>query len=431
MIYKKYILFRDFKDNYPSDVPTAYTDTIPYDSRIYLTDFGVSEMLAFMRVQEDYDSQKRKYDIAFSISDVIAGLVRKEFFDFSFKMENRRMLSILPSFKVIERRETIKCYEEAQQKGLLKSYFGDKDWLSITKDDTSDKRKYDFMYDDDYDNFLRNYTTLQLAQYYMKWMREHNATLTIKDQDYSSPLNFVDYFFRQLGQYIDIIQNDRKRRYYIIGDGPGTASIACLILSVNYVSMEPNMIGAQARDLGIITDKDKPELEDDDVIFLANVGDYVNYADYDNYDKIIVDFSGVEQPRLKRSYGGRGSVYSTMDIVLTSFPRRSMCVGLLQDKKVVPTTFLAKQMLIENGIDIYSDSEGTYRVTTNEQEDVMNLISMELPSDLRARKGHVKKFMGVFFQYFDEGQRVISEEGFSEYFPKSYNSVRYVKKFFS
>lgn len=430
MIYKKYVLYRDFRDNFPSDVPSSYMDVIPYDSKVYITGFNLPQMLGFMRLEEDFFSQKRKYDIAFSVSDVISGLIRREFFDFSFIMDNRRMLSILPPFKIYEKKELIDSYEDAQEKGCLKTYFGDKDWLKISKDTFDGVKKYVFIYNDDYENFLCNFTTLQLAEFYMRWMRENNATLTIKDQDYSNPLNFVDYFFRQLGQYIDIIRNDRKRRYYIIGDGPGTASIACLILSVSYVSMEPNMIGAQARALGIITSIEKPFLEDDDIVFFANVGDYVNYSDYDNYDKVIVDFSGIEQSRLKRAFGGRGSVYSTMDIVLTSFPRRSMCVGLLQDKKVVPTTSLAKQMLIENGIDIYADNEGTYRVTTNEQEDVMNLISMELPSDLRARKGHIKKFIGVFFQYYDEGQRVISEEGFSEYFPKSYNSVRYVKKFF-
>jgi len=237
-------------------------------------------------------------------------------------------------------------------------------------------------------------------------------------------------FFKQLSQYIDIIRNDCRRRYYILGDGPGTASIACLILGVDYVSMEPNGIGEKAIQLGIITSKEKPEINEEDIVFLANVGDYVNYNDYVDYDKIIVDYSGVEQLDMIRSQGGRGSVYSDMEVKLTSFPRRSMCIGLLRGKKVHPTTPLAKQMCRENGIDVYEDSQGVYRVTTNEKEDNLNMISMEVPSDLRARKGHVKRFRGVFFQYYDEGQRIISVDGFSEYFPKSYNSVRYAKKFY-
>jgi len=55
--------------------------------------------------------------------------------------------------------------------------------------------KYIYKYSGDYLSYLKIYSPLVLAEYYMRWMRENNATITIKDQDYSNPLNFVDYFF--------------------------------------------------------------------------------------------------------------------------------------------------------------------------------------------------------------------------------------------
>jgi len=205
-------------------------------------------------------------------------------------------------------------------------------------------------------------------------------------------------FFRQLGQYLDIIRNCRDRRYYIIGDGPGTASIACMMLDVPYFSMEPNDIGSKARSLGIITSDSFGELYEDDIVFLANVGDYVDYSLYADNDKIIVDYSGIEQDGLVRCEGGRGSVYASMDISLTSFPRRSDCLGLLRDKEVYPTTPLAKQMCVENGIEVLIErKENAYLVTTDPCQDQMNMVSKELPSDSRARVGHIKKAYGVFF----------------------------------
>lgn len=429
MEYDKVLLFRDFRNRYPNDVPERFNNLIPGDAKIYITGYGVKEMLNFMRREEKNMSEvEKKHEIAFAVADLLNGLIPRDYFDFSFVMEVRRMMSLLKRVNRIERKKQITTFIEAREENCLNAYFGDNDWLNICKD--HEKKNFDYVYSDDYDVFLRSYSKLELAEFYMRWMREHNATIDIKYQDYSNPLNFVDYFFRQVGQYIDIIRNNRDRRYYIVGDGPGTASIACLMLGVSYFSMEPNDIGRKARDLGIITSDKLEDVLENDIVFLANVGDYVDYSCYDEYDKIIVDFSGVEQNLKHRSYGGRGSVYSSMEINLTSFPRRSRCLGLLKDRKVFPTTPLAKQMCIENGVDVYADGEGVYRVTTDEKEDEMNMLSMELPSDLRARKGHIKKYKGVFFQFFDMAQRVIYKDGFAEYFPKSYTSVRYVRNFF-
>jgi len=152
----------------------------------------------------------------------------------------------------------------------------------------------------------------------------------------------------------------------------------------------------------------------------------VDYKRYEEYDRIVVDFSG-KGADLNRTLGGRGSVYSSLYIELIAFPRRSSCLGLLQGKEVRPITPLARQICLENDVPV--NDNGTYVVTTNEKEDNMNLISREKPSDLRARKGHVKLYKGVFFVFFEEGQQVFYDDGFSPYYPLSYSHSKYVSDY--
>lgn len=47
--YNKFVYFRDFKNNYPNDVPECYNNIIPHDSKVYITKFSVNEVMAFMR----------------------------------------------------------------------------------------------------------------------------------------------------------------------------------------------------------------------------------------------------------------------------------------------------------------------------------------------------------------------------------------------
>jgi len=197
----------------------------------------------------------------------------------------------------------------------LKSYFKNIDWLELAKDESSPDM-YDFKYGSDYHIYLSSFNKFFLVNKYMDWMRKNNATVPIKDNDYSNPLNFVDYFNRQIGQYMDVIRQQRDRRYYIVGDGPGTASVACLLLGVDYYSYEPNAIGDRAREIGLVTSQYEGEpLPSVDIVFLANVDPYVDYDQYSDYDRVVVDFSGKGGKDLSRSYGGRGTVYSTYDRV--------------------------------------------------------------------------------------------------------------------
>jgi len=425
----KCLYYHQFISSVAQDFPPRYQNLVSPMAKVYITGYSGKFMLDFLRDETTLcGSLSSRRFVADSVSDVIAGHRRDIFFDFSFKLESRRLLSLLPYPKKEVFFPSVSGWQEAQNKGCLKTYFGHYDWLGITKND-SDK-EYPVIYNNDYSVYLQSLDKFFLMERYLVWMRENNCTLPIENQDYSNPLNFVDYFFRQIGQYMDIIRNNLTRRYYIVGDGPGTASVACMMLSVQYVSMEPNSIGDKARLLGIITSDELPELFKDDIVFLANVGDFVDYSLYDAYDKIIVDYSGKEQVGLVRAYGGRGSVYTSLEISLTAFPRRSNCLGLLKGKKINPLTPLSKQICLENGINNFSDKDDAYTVTTDAYSDHMNLISMELPSDARAKKGHVKKHMGVFFHYWEEGQKVFGDDCFTEYNPKSYSTIKYVRQYY-
>jgi len=81
MAYDNSVLFRDFYGNFPNDIPECYNNKITYDSVVYLTGYDVKQMMDFMRRKEDTDSEMmRKYDIAFSITDVMRGVSRNVFF---------------------------------------------------------------------------------------------------------------------------------------------------------------------------------------------------------------------------------------------------------------------------------------------------------------------------------------------------------------
>jgi len=416
-------VFRDYNE---IDLPKIYVERIRSNAKVHLTRYTTEEMFKFLTDNNvSYETRCDRVKLAMGVSDVINGKEIGEFFDFSFSMHNRRIMCLLPVEKP-KVKEVITTYIEAKQKGVIKSYFGKHDWLKIAQDQRNGSQ-YDYKYSNDYSDFLSSFNKMYLVECYLRWLRENNATLPIKDNDYSNPLNFVDYFFRQIGQYMDIIRHKLDRKYFIVGDGPGTASVACMLLGVNYFSYEPNDIGSKAREISLITSRQRIDPDKDDIVFLANVGPYVDYNEYLDYDRVIVDYSGVPSD-IKRSNGGRGSVYATYDISLVSFPRRSSCLGLLKDKKVNPQTDLAYQMCVENGIEV--SKEAQYKVTTDEYSDEFNMVSMEKPSDKRARIGHVKMYKGVFFYYYDDDQEVFYTDGYCHYQPLSYGSLKYVTDYY-
>jgi len=427
---KKVVTFADFSAREKLDIPSAYISFIKPNAKVYITELQGSQVLKFLS-DESVDNivKNRRYEIATAIADVLKGQQRYEFYDFSFNTDARRMMCLVSPPKKVYRQ--VSNLQQAEEYGVVRSYFRMVDWLNILVDDKS-YSGIEFIYPKDcelwkeyYEYVAFHFSQFKIVEYYIRWMRNNDASLWISEIDYSNPLNFVSYFNRQLGQYIDIIKQCRDRRYYIVGDGPGTASIACTILGVKYFSYEPNGIGDKARKLGIISSDKSGEIDKDDIVFLANVGDYVDYEQYEEYDRIVVDFSG-KGADLDRTLGGRGSVYSSLAIELIAFPRRSSCLGLLEGKDICPITPLAKQICLENGIEV---KEHGLQVTTDEKDDHMNLISREKPSDLRARKGHVKLYKGVFFTYYQEGQQVFYDDGFSPYYPLSYSHVRYVSDY--
>jgi len=413
------------------DLPTSYYEYMPKESIVYLTNFSTKEAFDYLRdAHQSAEEINIRIDVAGHVGDMMRGEKRNVYFDFSFSMAFRQMFCLVKKREIVkqEKRMKIVSYYQAREKKVLKSYFKNIDWLELAKDESSPDM-YDFKYGSDYHIYLSSFNKFFLVNKYMDWMRKNNATVPIKDNDYSNPLNFVDYFNRQIGQYMDVIRQQRDRRYYIVGDGPGTASVACLLLGVDYYSYEPNAIGDRAREIGLVTSQYEGEpLPSVDIVFLANVDPYVDYDQYSDYDRVVVDFSGKGGKDLSRSYGGRGTVYSTYDIELVAFPRRSSCLGILKDKEVAPQTALANQICIENGIKVNEDS--IYKVTTNEYEDEFNMITLEKPSDKRARKGHVKFVKGVFFYYFDDGQRVYYDEGMVVYHPMSYKGIAYTRDYY-
>jgi len=110
-------------------------------------------------------------------------------------------------------------------------------------------------YNDDYYEWVcSSFSKDQVVCAYRSWIALNQRYVPLKDNDYSDPLTFAVHFERQIAIYYDIISNVRDcRPMYIIGDGSGAASIACMMADRPYYSYEPNGIGSVAIRLGIVS----------------------------------------------------------------------------------------------------------------------------------------------------------------------------------
>jgi hypothetical protein len=420
-----------FLQNNTTNLQMRYIKIFPLHAKIYLTGLRGKDIISYFKDENcGEDEIDRRYKILNSVADFKAGKKVDEFYDFLLLPSESLVVCLVPSKK--KKKILVSNMTEAKNYGVLRSYFGSYDWLSLCSDEES-SAPFSFLYFGDYDKYLNLIPIEKKIEHYLRWMRENAFPVAIYNNDYSSPLYFVDYFFKQLAQYIDILRNYKDREIYIIGDGPGTASIACRFLGLAYYSYEPNKIGYKARQLGIISSDIPGEIKKNDLVFIANVSEFIDYDDFIDYERVIVDFSCKEVEDMISVASSRGSVHCARDIVLMSFPKRSRCLGLLRGKNVIPKTPLAKAICNDNGINIGKeepDIQKNYYVTTDPYDDEMNVISMEKPSDSRAHKGHMKKKFGTFFVHYDDGQQIFFDDGFDLYYSQSYKKSRYVTDYY-
>jgi len=128
---------------------------------------------------------------------------------------------------------------------------------------------------------------------YRNLLRLNSDDLPLWAQDYHTPFSFSKHFEHQLFEYVEVLAKIKQREdyvYYFVGDGPGTGAIACEILRLNYVSMEPNGIGKIAREIGLISDFTPNDVKNEEkaVLCLFNVVQYISLEQWLVTDRVLI-----------------------------------------------------------------------------------------------------------------------------------------------
>jgi len=390
-----------------------------------------------------YDGQIRNglinrdmYEDSRAIFDHEPWIKMKAVYDFSLTKWFRSFACILPNTKnrVINDYVPVLVanWKHACELGCLRSYFDTNDIFEICVGQDLNKR---YKYSGDYYDFLSStYSFEDIMGMYVSWMKLNQRTMGAQKSGYASPLDFVKYFETQMSQYQDIIRSSGfEGRFFIPGDGPGTASMAAYRERKNYVSYEPNGIGSVAVGLKLISSVEKPHVNEDDCVLLFNVCDEFDVSDYNSFKYVIAvsascGFGLLDFRAMIRCEGGRGHVYSTFPFKkeLVTFPRDTTNFGMYLNKSVNPLDRKSEEMCYSERLVV--DPAGV-DITFDYGVDAMNMYTREHPRDKRAKVGALKEWKGKYFKYVVDGQVVLFSEGIKRYSARKYKAVGFVTKY--
>jgi len=233
-------------------------------------------------------------------------------------------------------------------------------------------------------------------------LRLNSDDLPLWAQDYHTPFSFSKHFEHQLFEYVEVLAKIKQKEdyiYYFVGDGPGTGAIACEILHLNYVSMEPNGIGKIAREIGLISDFTPNDIKKEKkaVLCLFNVVQYISLEQWLVTDRVLI-----VDPYLDEDLGMHHEVSSCGNVFqrgLQFFPlvgfnlvthSRPFFIG----KKIFPTDFRAalqadmEQLLVE---------QDGMPVTTHPDKMEMNILTRNHPGDHRVKNLNYKEIFGSVY----------------------------------
>jgi len=335
------------------------------------------------------------------------------------------------------------------------NYFGKRDIFNLFRNEYLDEKQYDgqeilFDYknvkgemvkikssEDDrqqqyYDYLKKTYKEEEIFLMYKSFLMRNPVGVPLWENEYKDPTSFVFYFERQLSQYIDVIRAiETKGRLNIIGDGPGTASLAAWTLGRDYVSMEPNPIGDIARNIGLI--KVGVGDKDNDILLLFNVKEYLTkkeMEEYLTYDSVVLVDENVDKQIKGMDFhirGGGKVFYKKVKMKdLSTFPVENTRYlfnrnGKLVDPQDYKATVLAQIMGIKVG-------EGKKVIVGDGEE--MNLVTRNDPNDKRAKpKGSMKNVRGTRVKVYPGRNEVILNDSKARVYYQDYGSMRYVKDY--
>jgi len=210
------------------------------------------------------------------------------------------------------------------------------------------------------------YTKLEIIVKIRTWLGLMSYSEKVQNVTYADPYEFVFTSEKQFGFYFEVMDRFKienpGRSVFIPSDGLGILSMICILLEISYTSTEPYGLGFVSRAFGIITSSDiSLQPQDDDVIVLANLGNYFNLARVvAGRDYVIIDENRFF-PGCDLRYGKKSTHYKLFSnvIVYDSFRTAGNMVAhsasMLIDRKVVPLNSKAESYLYDAGIPIYTD----------------------------------------------------------------------------
>jgi len=317
----------------------------------------------------------------------------------------------------------------------LAEYFATSDILEIFDEVKGSKMEFLNSKEDrdiEYFHYVRfNFSLERRIELYKRFLRKRPVTLPIWANEYDDPTSFLFYFEKQVPMYMDVLRSiEGDDRLYIVGDGPGTASIAAYTVGKRYASNEPNRIGLIAKELGII----KPEpLKPTDIIILFNVLEYIKIEHFINHQKIIIVDENYSKPIEGLGFhpDGAGKVFfkgvRMRDLML--FPLQNSRFMLNRgDKTVKPIDYKAEVLSSIMRLKVDLDNGREVSVT---EEQGLNLITRNDPQDKRAKKeGSIKNIRGEMLKVYPGKNILYANDSIVRKFYHDYKTIRYTDNYY-
>lgn len=338
----------------------------------------------------------------------------------------------------------IECYQDAVKYDIVSRYFN-KDFFHVFSETQieQDRKNFDnmgqfeiksgyFQRESEYIDYVKElYPYERVVEMYCNMMKEYSYTCPMWANDYTDPTSFSTYFQGQVAQYMDVIKNiQNKSRLVIYSDGPGTGSYAALLLGREYVSYEPNDIGRIAKQIGLIVEPEKENLDDDVFLYFNCIEYYKDEHIGERKHVVIIDENIRFIPGIRPVKTGGGKVfYKNVDVTpLCLYPlESSRFVVSSMGGKVNPVTYKAIVMCELMGITVDLDAR---KVTTEVEDEEFNIMTRNDPFTRRAkRNGDYKNIRGENYKVYPGSNTVFTNSGVENIIMNKYSMDRVVTEY--
>jgi len=281
-----------------------------------------------------------------------------------------------------------------------------------------------------YKYVVLHYEIGDIIEMYKIYLMNNPISVPLWDNEYNDPTSFLYYFDRQCPQYVDVFNAiEDQNRLYIVGDGPGTGSIAAWITDRQYLSQEPNDIGKIAKKIGIIKEGLPKK---DDIIVLFNVLEYIKVEKWTSYDRVIIVDENFDKklPGFFPHSDGAGRVfYKGIKMgPLVMFPLQNNRYMFDKYGAVNPEDYKSEVMAILMKIKIDKKKGFKVNVTKNKG---MNIVTRNDMLDTRAKKeGSFKNIKKIVKKVYPGKNIIFTHDGMIVRFYNDYKTIRFTDNYY-